>query len=57
MKDTDLLKKLNLPTHINYISQYITKEDIQTTKEQIDRLISENLIKEHSFKGYYYTVE
>lgn len=57
MKDTDLLKKLNLPTHINYICQYITKEDMQTTKEQIDRLISENLIKEHSFKGYYYKVD
>jgi hypothetical protein len=57
MKDTDLLKKLNLPTHINYICQYITKEDMQTTKAQIDRLISENLIKEHSFKGYYYKVD
>jgi hypothetical protein len=57
MKDTELLKKLNLPTHINYISQYITKEDMETTKAQIDRLISENLIKEHSFKGYYYTAE
>lgn len=57
MKDTDLLKKLNLPTHINYISQYITKEDMQTTKAQIDRLISEKLIKEHSFKGYYYKVD
>jgi hypothetical protein len=53
MKDTELLKKLNLPTHINYICQYITKEDMETTKAQIDRLISEKLIKEHSFKGYY----
>ena len=57
MKDDVLIKQLKVPTHINYICQYITKEDIQTTKAQIDRLISENLVKEHSFKGYYYKVD
>lgn len=53
MKDTDLIKQLKIPTHINYISQYITKQDMKTTKEQLERLVAENLIKEVSFPGYY----
>jgi hypothetical protein len=53
MKDTDLIKQLKIPTHINYISQYITKQDMKTTKEQLERLVVENLIKEVSFPGYY----
>ena len=53
MKDSDLIKQLKIPTHISYISQYITKEDINTTKEQLERLINENLIQEANFKGYY----
>ena len=53
MKDVDLIKQLKLPTHITYISQYITKQDIQSTKEQLERLVSENLIEEVSFPGYY----
>lgn len=53
MKDTDLIKQLKIPTHINYISQYITKQDMKTTKEQLERLVTENLIKEVSFPGYY----
>ena len=57
MKDEVLIKQLKVPTHINYISQYITKEDIQTTKEQLERLITENLIEEVSFKGYYVEIK
>jgi hypothetical protein len=53
MKDDALIKQLKLPTHITYISQYITKEDMKTTKEQLERLVEENLIEEASFKGYY----
>ena len=53
MTDSNLIKNLKVPTHITYISQYITKEDIQTTKEQLERLVTENLIEEVSFKGYY----
>jgi hypothetical protein len=53
MKDVDLIKQLKLPTHITYISQYITKEDMKTTKEQLERLVTENLIEEVSFEGYY----
>ena len=53
MKDVDLIKQLKLPTHITYISQYITKEDMQTTIKQLERLVEENLIEEVSFEGYY----
>jgi hypothetical protein len=53
MKDETLIKHLKLPTHITYISSYITKEDMQSTKQQIERLVKQNLIQESSFKGYY----
>ena len=53
MKDDALIKQLRVPTHITYISSYITKEDMELTKQQIERLVSENLIEESSFKGYY----
>jgi hypothetical protein len=53
MKDETLIKHLKLPTHITYISSYITKEDMKTTKQQIERLVSENLVKESNFPGYY----
>ncbi len=53
MKDDALIKQLKVPTHITYISQYITKEDMKTTKEQLERLITENLIVESQYPGYY----
>lgn len=53
MKDAALIKQLKVPTHITYISQYITKEDMKTTKEQLERLITENLIVESQYPGYY----
>jgi DNA-binding SARP family transcriptional activator len=56
MKDDALVKQLKVPTHINYISQYITKQDIETTKEQLERLVEENLIEEVSFEGYYVAI-
>ena len=53
MTDSNLIKNLKVPTHITYISQYITKEDMKTTKEQIERLVTENLIEESQYPGYY----
>jgi hypothetical protein len=53
MTDSNLIKNLKVPTHITYISQYITKEDMKTTKEQLERLITENLIVESQYPGYY----
>lgn len=46
-----------MPAHITYISQYITKQDMDVTKEQIKRLVDENLIKEANYKGYYVDIE
>jgi DNA-binding SARP family transcriptional activator len=57
MKDEALIKQLKLPTHITYISQYITKQDMQTTIKQLERLVEENLIKEVSFEGYYVEIK
>ena len=57
MKDDALIKQLKVPTHITYISQYITKEDMQTTIKQLERLVEENLIEEVSFEGYYVAIE
>lgn len=57
MKDDALIKQLKLPTHITYISQYITKEDMQTTIKQLERLVEENLIEEVSFPGYYVEIK
>ena len=57
MSDKDLIKHLKVPTHITYISQYITKQDMDVTKEQIKRLVDENLIKEANYKGYYVDIE
>ena len=57
MKDIDLIKQLKLPTHITYISQYITKQDMESTKEVLERLVSECLIEEVSFKGYYVAIK
>ena len=51
-----LMDKLRQPIHINYISKYILKEDIDNTKKQLDILISEGFIKESEIsEGYYVT--
>ena len=57
MKDEALIKHLKLPTHITYISQYITKEDMNITKEQIQRLVNQNLVKESDFTDYFFAVQ
>ena len=49
-----LMDKLRQPIHINYISKYILKKDIDETKQQLDILISEGYIKESSLSGGYY---
>ena len=41
-----LMDKLRQPIHINYISKYILKKDMDETKQQLDILISEGYIKE-----------
>jgi hypothetical protein len=52
-----LMDKLRQPIHINYISRYILKKDMDETKQQLDMLISEGYIKESKLsQGYYVAV-
>ena len=57
-KEIKLLEsKLRQPIHINYISKYILKKDMDETKQQLDILISEGYIKESSLsEGFYVAV-
>ncbi len=52
-----LMDKLRQPIHINYISKYILKKDIDETKQQLDILISEGYIKESNLsEGFYVAI-
>lgn len=52
-----LMDKLRQPIHINYISKYILKKDIDETKQQLDILISEGYVKQSNIsEGYYVAV-
>ena len=52
-----LMDKLRQPIHINYISKYILKKDMNETKQQLDILISEGYIKESNLsEGFYVAV-
>jgi len=52
-----LMDKLRQPIHINYISKYILKKDMDETKQQLDILVSEGYIKESKLsQGYYVAV-
>jgi hypothetical protein len=52
-----LMDKLRQPIHINYISKYILKKDIDETKRELDILISEGYIKESTLSvGYYVAI-
>ena len=52
-----LMDKLRQPIHINYISKYILKKNMDETKQQLDILISEGYIKESKLsQGYYVAI-
>lgn len=52
-----LMDKLRQPIHINYISKYILKKDMDETKQQLDILISEGYVKQSNIsEGYYVAV-
>ena len=52
-----LMDKLRQPIHINYISKYILRENIDDTKKQLDSLILEGFIKESEISEGYYVVK
>jgi hypothetical protein len=55
-KLNELASKLRRPIHISYISQYILKTSEVETKQQLDILISEGLIKESDLASGYYVI-
>jgi hypothetical protein len=56
-KTTDLLlSKLRRPIHITYISKYILKESEEKTREILNQLISDGLIKKSPIGEDYYGI-
>jgi hypothetical protein len=51
-----LMSKLRQPIHINYISEYVLKEDLETTKKILDRYIEQGLIVESNIAKDYYVI-
>lgn len=51
-----LLSKLRQPVHINYISDYIIREDIETTKKILKEYIENGQIEESKFAKEYYVI-
>lgn len=49
-----LLRKLERPVHINYISDYILRVGIDETRKRIDKLLNEGLIEESEYGKEYY---
>lgn len=53
----NLLAKLRLPIHIDYISKYILKVPISETKIELEKLISEGIISESKYAKDYYIIK
>lgn len=49
-----LLRKLEKPVHINYISDYILRVGIDETRKRINKLLNEGLINESEYGKEYY---
>ena len=52
----DLIGKLRQPIHINYISKYILKKNIEETKKELNFLIESGIIVESKIAKEYYVV-
>lgn len=56
-KKIDLLfSKLRQPVHLNYISNYILREDVETTKKILQEFIDVGQIEESNYAKEYYVV-
>ena len=49
-----LLRKLEKPVHINYISDYILRVGIDETRKRIEKLVSEGTLEESKYGKEYY---
>ena len=56
-QEKGFLNKLRQPIHIDYISKYILKVDMDETKEILQKYIDEGIIKESKIANGYYGVK
>jgi len=56
-QETGFLNKLRQPIHIDYISKYILKTDMDETKEILQKYIDEGIIEESNISDGYYGVK
>ena len=56
-QEKGFLNKLRQPIHIDYISKYILKVDMDETKEILQKYIDEGIIEESKISNGYYGVK
>ena len=56
-QEKGFLNKLRQPIHIDYISKYILKVDMDETKEILQKYIDEGIIEESKIANCYYGVK
>ena len=56
-QEKGFLNKLRQPIHIDYISKYILKVDMDETKEILQKYIDEGIIEESKITNGYYGVK
>ena len=56
-QEKGFLNKLRQPIHIDYISKYILKVDMDETKEILQKYIDEGIIEESNISDGYYGVK
>ena len=56
-QEKGFLNKLRQPIHIDYISKYILKVDMDETKEILQKYINEGIIEERKIADGYYGVK
>ena len=56
-QEKELISKLRQPIHINYISKYILKVDMDETKEILQKYIDEGILVESKIANGYYGIK
>ena len=56
-QEKGFLNKLRQPIHIDYISKYILKVDMDETKEILQKYIDKGIIEESKIANGYYGVK
>lgn len=53
----ELMSKLRLPIHINFISEYILKKTIEESREILVNLVNEGILEESKISKDYYVIK